>query len=81
MSTEILWRRRAAFPSFNSVAIGKTEQFLVKRWNPSGTRFARLFSAVLCTSGGHVTIAPDLLKSDQLVLWLSPNCNLMRTSI
>ena len=49
---EILWRRRAAFHSFDSVVIGKNEQFLVKRWNPGGSRFPRLFSGVLRTSGG-----------------------------
>jgi len=52
MSTEILWQRRAAFHSFDSVVIGENEKFFVKRWNPSGSRFPRLFSGVLCTSGG-----------------------------
>jgi hypothetical protein len=31
---ELLWRRRAAFHSFDSAVIGKNEPFLVKRWNP-----------------------------------------------
>jgi hypothetical protein len=49
---EILWRRRAAFRSFDSVVIGKNEQSLVKRWKPGGSRFPALFSGALCTSGG-----------------------------